>query len=509
LEALYELYLITGDADYRDALLFDWHSILKTDIHNNGSFSTNERAVGNPFKSGAIETCCTVSWMALSIDALKLSKDSKVADQLESSTWNAVLAYQHPSGRWCTYHTPMDGWREASAHSIVFQSRAGTPELNCCSVNGPKGIGMISEWAVLEDANGLYLNHYGPGEISVDSGDAKWKFTQDTRYPSSGRIKLKIDVDHPTEETIHLRIPEWSVESSVEVNGQPVEGVTPGAYLAIRRTWNAGDTVDLALDMNLRHLKGDENVGNRVSFYYGPLLLAYDQRFNQFDPNEIEPLNGQQLEFVESDAPQGQNVPLKLIKFQAEGSQELVLCDFATAGSLGTYYRSWLPAKNLGLGPFYLTAPETDGVFPVGQMAFTWGKVGPDVVYDFILAKDEAMSDIVLKKEGLTENSIELSSEVPAGPPLYWDVVARIGQEEQHSSNGPWKIEVSELFQPLFSTSFEQGQPQPAPIDKPYAGQSTADAKCYVDDSAGVDGTPGLVLSGNDLSAELSYVCLT
>ena len=39
---------------------------------------------------------------------------------------NASLGAQHPSGRWWTYNTPMDGIREASAHTIVFQSRAGT-----------------------------------------------------------------------------------------------------------------------------------------------------------------------------------------------------------------------------------------------------------------------------------------------------------------------------------------------------------------------------------------------
>ena len=41
----------------------------------------------------------------------------------------------------------MDGVREASAHTIVFQARAGTPELNCCSVNGPRVLGMLGEWA--------------------------------------------------------------------------------------------------------------------------------------------------------------------------------------------------------------------------------------------------------------------------------------------------------------------------------------------------------------------------
>ena len=66
--------------------------------------------------------------MALSIDMLRLTGDPLVADELELSTFNAVFGAQSPTGRWWTYNTPMDGHRRASAHDIVFQARAGTPE---------------------------------------------------------------------------------------------------------------------------------------------------------------------------------------------------------------------------------------------------------------------------------------------------------------------------------------------------------------------------------------------
>ena len=56
----------------------------------------------------------------------------------------------------------MDGVRKASAHEIVFQAREGSPELNCCSVNAPRGIGMLSDWAVMVDDDGYVLNFYAP-----------------------------------------------------------------------------------------------------------------------------------------------------------------------------------------------------------------------------------------------------------------------------------------------------------------------------------------------------------
>src|SRR5262249_27872791 len=53
--------------------------------------------------------------------------------------------------------------------SIVFQSRAGTPELNCCSVNGPRGWGMLSDWALLETEDGYAINWLGPFVASFPS----------------------------------------------------------------------------------------------------------------------------------------------------------------------------------------------------------------------------------------------------------------------------------------------------------------------------------------------------
>jgi hypothetical protein len=100
-----ELFRITGEAKYRDALLHWWRSIRTHDIHNSGSFSTNEQATGNPFMPGAIETCCTVAWIAYSSRRCACPP-TPPSPTRGAGFWNAVLAYEHPSGRWCTYDTP-------------------------------------------------------------------------------------------------------------------------------------------------------------------------------------------------------------------------------------------------------------------------------------------------------------------------------------------------------------------------------------------------------------------
>ena len=62
--ALAELARIDGDERCRKAFANLWWSIARLDRHNNGGFSSGEQAQGNPYHRGAIETCCTIAWMA-------------------------------------------------------------------------------------------------------------------------------------------------------------------------------------------------------------------------------------------------------------------------------------------------------------------------------------------------------------------------------------------------------------------------------------------------------------
>ena len=235
-QGIIECYLITGEERYKNAAVSLWESLRRFDRHPSGAFSTNECAYGSPYALGAIETCCSVAWEALTIDVLRLTGDARVADELELTTWNQVLAAQHPSGSWWTYDTPMDGVRVPSFQHISFQYRPGTPELNCCSVNAPRGLGMLSEWAVLEDDEGLVVNFYGPGRFDIErkSGE-RVVLTQETAYPLSGAISITVQPTQAAAFTLRLRVPEWSRHTTVAVNGRPLEAVpVPGTYLAVK-----------------------------------------------------------------------------------------------------------------------------------------------------------------------------------------------------------------------------------------------------------------------------------
>jgi len=142
--------------------------------------------------------------------------------------------------------------------------------------------------------------------------------------------------------------------------------VTPGAYLCLERHWSPGDVIRLELDMSLHAWPGERECAGSASLYRGPILLAFDHRYNLPWAAGSEPkvreidewtgrlgydlripmLNaqrlGERLAIWEDWLP-----PLLLLNVMAENDETVHLCDFGSAGQAGTPYQSWLPMENL------------------------------------------------------------------------------------------------------------------------------------------------------------------
>ena len=446
LQGLVELWRITGEAKYRDAFIHHWRSIRRWDRRNTGAFSSGEQATGNPFAPTAIETCCTVAWMALTIDYLRLTGDPLAADELELSTLNGGLAAQHPSGRWWTYNTPMDGVREASAHTIVFQSRAGTPELNCCSVNAPRVLGMLSEWAVMSAGDGLVVNSYLPSEFTFKSQSKKIGLKLDQDYPRQNHLRsdsqrLTITKSDNREWTLRLRVPHWSKQTLVRTSFKGVpQTATAGSYLEIRRRWKRGDEVSLVFDFNLRAVVGANEAAGKVSLYRGPILLAWDQSLNDWDADNLPVVDLSLLGDVGGawkpshglsalDLPASLRTAVPARQTGTTNPIALLLVDFANAGQYGTHYRSWLPVTKSPPPPAFTTHPRDGEHVRPGAALFAWRgtRNASNVNYRVEIAADPAFTRIVLATNaGVTKQLVVDLAALPAagGAERWWRVVS-------------------------------------------------------------------------------------
>jgi DUF1680 family protein len=437
-QGLAELFWITGDATYRDAFTRTWASIRDWDLRNTGGFSSGEQATGNPYENSAIETCCSVAWTALSVDALRLTGDPGVADVLEFGLYNAVCGAQHPSGRWWTYNTPMDGVREASAHSIVFQARAGTPELNCCSVNGPRGLGMLSEWAVMLFDDAVAVNYLGPMEVEfhAPAGGLR-RLTVESDYPVDGKIRFLPEFEEDGPHALWIRIPNWARAGVVSVRasfGEKVEA--PFGYAKFSRTWRRGDWVEVDLPMQVDCQAGDLDQYGNISFTRGPLLLAYDPSDNEFDEPDIpqiEPLNLIKAAVSKPETADSAWIFVDL----AVDQKRLRLRDFANAGRDGVRYRTWFSARNPPATRPMPLEPAHMARVPTGPIVFRWRPTpDPAPVDRLVVVELEPEPRDVLSIQSETY-SCRLSEEQAAllqpGRTYHWYVQRRAGNTSADS----------------------------------------------------------------------------
>ncbi len=439
LQGLADLYRITGDADYRTAFLQHWASIRQWDLRNTGGFSSGEQATGNPFANDAIETCCVIAWQEIMLEALKLTGDSSIADDLELSLYNAALGAQHPSGRWCTYNTPMNGQRIPSHVEIRFQARPDTPDLNCCSVNGPRGYGILSQWAVLRRPDGLAIQYWGPMEARVTLSDGTpVTIRTEGNYPYQEQVQVRIQTEKPCEFTLALRIPNWSSATSIHIANEPIEEVPPGKYCLIPRIWH-DEQLTIRFDLAMHYETGDREQAGRIALYRGPILLAADDRFQAIPTPAIAIRD---LSSAQVLPPKGartgtpDSVPPALrVEIPGESATTLQLIDFASAGSTdieGTprsHYESWLPADGARPPRPVADRPPNRTRFSAGDVTFSWRKTvsDPKTWHEVVISSDPAGDRVVQRHRTTNPRSITVSSldisRLETNRPYYWAVL--------------------------------------------------------------------------------------
>ncbi len=117
--------------------------------------------------------------------------------------------------------------------------------------------------------------------------------------------------------------------------------------------------------MTPRFWAGERKSAGLTSIYRGPILLAYDRRFNAIDAADLPPLDAANLSGGPPAEPVGPMPPMVLIEYPAAGGRGVRLCDFASAGADGSAYRSWLKVEHVTPVPFRRTNPRRSG--PAGE----------------------------------------------------------------------------------------------------------------------------------------------
>ena len=117
--------------------------------------------------------------------------------------------------------------------------------------------------------------------VALESG-ATVTVAQETDYPSSGRVELRVTPAAASAFVLRFRIPRWCRCATVHVNGEDPAAVPAGAGMhEIRRTWTAGDTVTLDMPMPWRLIRGHQMQEGKVALLRGPVVYCLGTAQNE------------------------------------------------------------------------------------------------------------------------------------------------------------------------------------------------------------------------------------
>jgi len=267
------MYEVTGDRRYRDIAEYFLAEVLAARNYAIGNTSLDEHWTTPPDQlNGTLawtnaECCVAYNLMKLQRHVFSWTADARWMDAYERTLFNCRLGTQNAQGL-KQYFFPLAAgyWRAYNSPEESFW---------CCTGTGAEDFAKFADTIYFRRGSDIFVNQFISS--TLDWKDEGLVLEQVTQFPREQGTTLKIKSPHPTARTIHLRIPNWTTEEAqVKINGRPLEAMAdPGSYLALRKTWQDGDTITVSLPMELRQepLPGDGSVSAAI---YGPLVLAAD-----------------------------------------------------------------------------------------------------------------------------------------------------------------------------------------------------------------------------------------
>ena len=281
----------TGDADLLDACRRLWRSVVERKIYVTGGVGASHRgeAFGAdydlPNEEAYAETCAAIGLVFWAHRMLQINGDRQYADVMERALYNGFLAGVGLDGKHFFYVNPL-------AHS----GEPGPPRRTnrrqpwfgcaCCPSNVVRLLASLGGYVYSATSNELYVHLYIGGEGRAVVAGQGITLRQATDLPRSGDVRLEVDAERPARFAICLRVPAWSADAAVRINGKRAPFRVRKGYARIARTWRPGDRIDLQLDMPILRLRSHPAVvanAGRVALQRGPLVYCVEEVDNKAD----------------------------------------------------------------------------------------------------------------------------------------------------------------------------------------------------------------------------------
>ena len=259
-------YLVSGNEQCLAAAKNFWQMVVSDHTYSNGGNSWREH-----FKEPGIiyeccdekedlpsETCNIYNMIKLSQYLYEITGEMKYVDYIERALLNGIMGSINDKG--CkTYYQ----YLYLNARKVYHGKITG---FWCCTGTGMENFAKVVEAIYHEqDENTVRYN------VFISSTYTDGTFAADMVCEDE---HTKITVTADGSKTLALRVPYWTENPTLKVNGEKVEiTVNADGYVVLAREWKAGDTIEYDTPYKGWVIKAQDNE-DMFSIMYGPYLMA-------------------------------------------------------------------------------------------------------------------------------------------------------------------------------------------------------------------------------------------
>ncbi len=299
---LADLYMETGDPDYREVLDSVWHNLVTQKMYITGgcgALYNGASPYGNflrhqlvhqaygyeyqlPNVTAYNETCAALGGIFWAWRMFCIEPKAEYMDTLERMLLNVSLAGISMDGKRFFYENMLRRAKELPYELIWGQERSEYILSYCCPPNLARTIAESAEYAYAVDQNGVWTGLYGANRASFTlANGSSFILEQETDYPWDGSVSFSVEAHCPVSFTLHVRIPFWVRAGSLTCCGvrRELTAKDAGSYLAVEIRESGKDAVCLELGMKPRLTRGHglvEENRNQIAVERGPLVYCVE-----------------------------------------------------------------------------------------------------------------------------------------------------------------------------------------------------------------------------------------
>lgn len=338
---------LSGYKPWKDAAYYFWDQVVNHHSYVTGG-STNGEVWGPADKlSGSFSTtnhevCKTYNMLKLTRMLFCETGDMKYADYYERAMINGIWGTHQPETGYFEYYVPMitGAYRRYGVAEESFW---------CCYGSGVENWSKLGDSIYFHDAGSIWITQFVSSRVF-------WRkkgltLTQKTSFPKSMFSKITIQAVKPVQADIVIRMPRWASKgSSIEVNGEPIARITPGAFTKVSRKWHDGDVIAVNMQMSLKTVSLPDDK-DTVAVMFGPIVLAGDVT----EPGQAKPVISSNSSYAD--------VAANLEKWTLSGNPDRPTEWLETYGSKFAGYRTKKPNSVINFKPFYETVDNRYGLY--------------------------------------------------------------------------------------------------------------------------------------------------